>query len=109
VVGFFEEELEEMFELDVVTVGFVSVLDFEVFEEEVFVGLHEFGVTVGEGLDKLADGLDGDEVGVGLVGEGFDKGVEMVLVEAGFEEGGLLDFVERVGEVVFDFDGGVFF
>ncbi len=92
-VGFFEEELEEVFEFDVVAVGFVSVLNFEVFEEEVFVCLHEFRVAVGEGLDELADGLDGDEVGVGLVGEGFDKCVEMVLVEASFKEGGLLDFV----------------
>lgn len=73
-----------MFQLNVIAVGLIPISNLEVFVEKVFISLHEFGIAVRKGLDKLSNRLDRDVVRVRFVSKSFNKGVEMVLIEPNF-------------------------
>ena len=66
--------------------------------------LNKFTST--ETLNKRFNGCETDVLAVGSVGKIFDKGIQCISCEANLCEGRLFDFVEGVGKVIFDFNGG---
>jgi hypothetical protein len=50
-----EKELQEMLQINIISVGFVPILNLKIFEKEILISLHQFGIAVGKGLDELSN------------------------------------------------------
>lgn len=52
---FLQEKLQKVLKLNVIAIGFVSVLDLKILVKEILISLHKLRVAVGKGLNELAN------------------------------------------------------